>query len=45
MAIMSGERHLSEEEIDEIVVNEADDDTAWEEPISVQVNVPTSYKT
>ena len=39
---MSGEKHLSEEEIDEIVVNQADDDMAWEEPISVQVNIPTT---
>lgn len=50
---MSGEKHLlSEEEIDEIVVNQADDDMAWDEPISVKVNVPkrimekkASYKT
>ena len=40
---MNGEKHLlSEEEIDEIVVNQADDDMAWEEPISVKVNVPTT---
>lgn len=40
---MSGEKHLlSEEEINEMVVNQADGDMAWEKPISVKVNVPTT---
>ncbi len=33
---------LSEEQIDAIVIAQADDDTAWEEPISVQRTEMTS---
>ena len=39
---MSSEKHLSEEEIDEFVVKQADDDMVWEDPISVQVRIPTT---
>ena len=33
-------KRLSEEEIDEIVIAQADDDTAWEEPVSVRRTRP-----
>ena len=33
---------LSEEEIDSIVVSQADDDSAWEKPIRVRKAKPTS---
>jgi len=33
---------LSEEQIDEIVIAQAEDDEAWEEPIQVQRIVPTT---
>lgn len=33
---------LSEEQIDEIVIAQAEDDTAWEEPILVQMTIPTT---
>jgi hypothetical protein len=37
MALMTKrQQKLSEEEIDEIVIGHADDDSAWEEPIHVQ---------
>jgi len=35
MKIKDKSRILSEEEIDEIVISQADDDSAWEEPILV----------
>lgn len=35
-------RKLSEEEIDKIVVEQADNDSAWEEPIHVRKTKPTS---
>lgn len=37
------QQKLSEEEIDEIVIAQADDDTAWEEPIQVRKSVSESY--
>jgi len=42
---MSTENKLkpfSEERIDEIVIAQAEDDTAWEEPILVQMTIPTT---
>ena len=42
---MSTENKLkpfSEEQIDEIVIAQAEDDTAWEEPILVQMTIPTT---
>ena len=33
---------LSEEQIDEIVIAQAEDDTAWEEPILVKMAIPTT---
>jgi hypothetical protein len=33
---MSDKNKLSEQEIDEIVIAQADDDDAWEEPIDVK---------
>jgi hypothetical protein len=35
-------RNLSEQEIDEIVVAQASDDSAWEKPIHVQRSEPAS---
>lgn len=35
---MTDKRDLSEEEIDEIVINQADDETAWEDVIEIQIN-------
>jgi len=35
-------KKLSEEEIDKIVAGQADDDSAWEEPIHVRKTKPTS---
>jgi hypothetical protein len=35
-------RNPSQEEIDEIVVSQADDDSAWEKPISVRRKKPAS---
>jgi hypothetical protein len=31
----NGKKNLTEEEIDNIVVSQANDDTAWEEPVRV----------
>lgn len=36
------ENNLSEQEIDDIVVAQASDDPAWEEPIRVRRSAPTS---
>lgn len=36
------ENQLSEAEIDEIIIDQADDDEAWEEFISVEVDIPTT---
>jgi len=36
------ENQLSEAEIDEIVVAQANDDDAWEEAISVEADIPTT---
>ncbi|MEW6359337.1 MAG: hypothetical protein AB1696_23580 [Planctomycetota bacterium] len=35
-------RKLSQEEIDKIVVSEADDDSAWEAPVQVRRRTPAS---
>jgi hypothetical protein len=35
-------KHLSEEQIDDLVIAQAEDDTAWEEPILVSRNIPTA---
>ncbi|MBC8449406.1 MAG: hypothetical protein H8D78_16795 [Chloroflexi bacterium] len=35
-------KRLPEQEIDQIVVAQAEDDTAWEKPIRVQRTAPTS---
>src|SRR6185295_3316112 len=47
MAHMSREstrtKRLSEEEIDEIVIAEADNDAAWEEPVKVNPSARTSF--
>jgi hypothetical protein len=40
MAAMNDKIKLSQQEIDEIVIAQADDDNAWEEPIEVKVAVP-----
>ncbi len=44
---MSGEstrsKRLSEEEIDEIVIAEADNDAAWEAPVKVEPSARTSF--
>ena len=37
---MNDKIKLSQQEIDEIVIAQADDDNAWEEPIEVKVAVP-----
>ena len=37
---MKKKDQLTDAEIDESVVREADDDAAWEPPINVQVNLP-----
>jgi fructose-1-phosphate kinase PfkB-like protein len=45
MAIMNDMdqiKKLSEVEIDEIVISQAEDDSAWEETISVHLAVPTT---
>jgi hypothetical protein len=45
MADMSTERRreqLSEEQIDELVIAQAEDDTAWEDPIAVHAVSPTT---
>jgi hypothetical protein len=39
---MRTKKELSQEEIDQIVVAQADDDSAWEAPISVQHTMSTS---
>lgn len=36
------DKKLSEHEIDEIVIAQADDDAAWDAPIDVQVDVATT---
>jgi len=36
------EKHLSEEQIDEIVIAQAEDDSAWDEPIVVHRDKPTT---
>ena len=36
-------KKLSEEEIDRTVVGQADNDSAWEEPIHVRKTKPTSF--
>ncbi len=44
MADMSTENHkLTEAEIDELVVAEADDDSAWEAPVRVKPAASVSY--
>lgn len=35
-------KSLSEEQIDEIVIAQSEDDTAWEEPILVRRTIPTT---
>lgn len=35
------EGNLSEQEIDQIIIGQADDETAWDEPIRVQRDTPT----
>lgn len=35
-------KKLSEAEIDQIVISQADDDTAWEQPIFVERSTPAS---
>lgn len=40
MAAMSEKGKLSQQEIDDIVIAQADDENAWEEPINVKVVVP-----
>ena len=42
MSIENKSNRLSEEQIDEIVISQADDDTAWEDPILVRRNAPTT---
>jgi hypothetical protein len=37
---MSDKNKLSQQEIDDIVIAQANDDDAWEEPIDVNVVVP-----
>ncbi len=37
-------KELSEEEIDRVVVAQADDDSAWEKPISVRKDEPASVE-
>lgn len=39
---MKAQKNLSEAEIDAIVIAQADDDTAWEAPVSVRHGPPTS---
>ena len=39
---MKEKERLSEKEIDEIVIAQAEDDEAWEPPVSVQVDMPTT---
>jgi hypothetical protein len=48
MATMStnrsgGSKQLSDQEIDELVTSEAQDESAWEEPIEVHPASPTSF--
>ena len=40
MSTENAQKRLSEEQIDEIVIAQAKDDTAWEEPISVHRDTP-----
>jgi hypothetical protein len=42
MSPRSKRENLSEEDIDKIVVAQADDDSAWEEPIQVRRKKPAS---
>jgi hypothetical protein len=42
MNIKDKAENLSEEQIDEIVIAQAEEDTAWEEPIVVNLVVPTT---
>jgi len=42
MSTESELKRLSEEQIDEIVIAQAEDDTAWEEPILVCRDIPTA---
>lgn len=35
-------KNLSEEEIDRVVIEQADDDSAWEEPVSVRKSDPAA---
>ena len=42
MSTESELKHLSEEQIDEIVIAQAEDDTAWEESILVHRDIPTA---
>ena len=42
MTAESQTRHLTEEEIDDSVVAQAEEDTAWEAPITVQRATPVS---
>lgn len=36
-------KKLSEEQIDDIVISQADDDSEWEEPVHVHKTKPTSF--
>ena len=42
MSTESGLKHLPEEQIDEIVIAQAEDDTAWEDPVWVYRDAPTA---
>ncbi len=42
MSTKNKQKRLSEEQIDEIVIAQAKDDTAWEEPISVHRDTPVT---
>jgi hypothetical protein len=42
MNLKNKAENLSEEQIDEIVIAQAEDDAAWEEPIPVRLAIPTN---
>jgi hypothetical protein len=42
MKVKREETNLSEEQIDQIVVNQADDDSAWDDPVHVERTKPAS---
>jgi len=42
MAEMSARKRLSEEEIDKIVIAQADDESAWDEPVQVRRDEPAA---